>query len=107
MPPPSRWIYWGCAAIETALAISDVIVGDYLLAVTFACVAVVFAIQPWSAANSYRHGWLQGRAALLRSQFEAQQRGLSYLEWVVAEAERDGIELVFEKGAINDQEREQ
>lgn len=43
--------------------------------------------------HAYNHGWMAGRAAMAMSLPEAMHRGLHPIEWIIAEAERDGCRV--------------
>ncbi len=53
------------------------------------CLAVVLGAQPGFRRSAMRSGWLLGRSALLQSQREARNRGLTEEQWLTAEFERD------------------
>src|SRR4051812_45982897 len=48
-----------------------------------------------SARHGYHMGWIKGRTEMVGSLMEARKRGMNELEWLLAEAERDGCD-VFE-----------
>lgn len=48
--------------------------------------------------RAYRAGWLDGRIAMVLSMNEAMRRGMGLVEWLQAEAERDGIEVEISVG---------
>ena len=78
-------------AYETAFAVWALVLGRWAVGISYAIWAVLalgFAVLP---ERAYRAGWLDGRIAMLASMGEAQRRGMSEAEWLVAEMERDGI----------------
>lgn len=48
-------------------------------------------------AVAYRRGWNNGRHAMRMTMFEAMRRGMSPVEWAVAELERDGFAVTVKR----------
>lgn len=80
----------GCAQVVLGL-IFVVFVGDVSFGVLLATIGVLTASRPWRDRAQYNAGWLAGRGAFVLSMMEAQSRGMRPTEWLIAEAERDGV----------------
>jgi hypothetical protein len=81
---------------ELVAAVWAAIVGDWASAVTFGLWAMTAGCMMLIARSSYRSGWLEGRTAMLTTMAEARKRGMTSLEWLIAEAERDGIPVTHQ-----------
>lgn len=53
-------------------------------------------------AMAYRHGWLDGRIAMLRALSEAGRRGMDMDDWVAGEFARDAAVLGIPPSALDD-----
>ena len=85
--------------IALALACTAVLsfaTAEYVAGATFAALAVMCWTSVRSARLAFCAGYLAARSAMYRSLGEAQSRGLSPGEWLVAEIERDGLTIRFE-----------
>jgi hypothetical protein len=90
----------------TALTVSNVLPDDpngWPFAVLTLCrfVVAMFAGAgvlsfAGSLREAHRTGYLHGRAKMVLSLVEAEQRGMTRLDWLAAEMERDGIPLDVE-----------
>jgi hypothetical protein len=78
-------------AYELGATVWALVIGQWWIAVAYGLWAVVAGGMVVMTRASFRAGWLEGRLALLQSMAEAQKRGMTSLEWLTAEAERDGI----------------
>lgn len=47
------------------------------------------AFNGYKRASAYRSGWIEGRAAMMRSLDEAHRRGMSAAEWIESQYARD------------------
>lgn len=61
--------------------------------ILLATLGLLGMFRPYRDRWQYNAGWMSGRTALVRSMSEAQARGMHPVEWLVAEAERDGFRV--------------
>lgn len=66
----------------------DPLIGFLLIVEAF----LIASFRP-QLRHAYNHGWMAGRAAMAMSLPEAMHRGLHPIEWIIAEAERDGCRV--------------
>lgn len=69
---------------------------DFAFGVLLMTLGLLTAMRPWRDRLQFNAGWNSGRATFVLSMLEAQQRGMRPHEWLIAEAERDGV-LVVER----------
>lgn len=80
-----------CGLIQVGFGAAYLIGGHYAFGLSALTVGMLIYAGPWQARCHYNAGWLNGRAAMLSSMIEAQHRGMHPTEWLMAEAERDGV----------------
>ena len=68
--------------------------GLYLSTVAFALLMVTNLTWPLLYRRAFFHGGMQGRAVMIESMPQAMERGMSPLDWITAEMERDGFTVV-------------
>lgn len=68
---------------------------DFAVAILVATLGGLGMARIYRDRSQYNSGWLNGRIAMFASLSEARQRGLHPIEWMIAEAERDGFEVSF------------
>jgi hypothetical protein len=85
----SETFTFASAAVLWLLSVALLIDGEYASAVTFVAVGLVLVSSVAQARAAYLHGWFAGRGAMLGSLAEAERRGLTVVDWITAEAERD------------------
>jgi len=90
--PPRTRAHFFAVAVAAALALSSItmaIFGAWIQAATNMSLAV-FMVTAMSLQDiSYRQGYLRARSLMYGSLQDALQRGLTFPEWIQAEAERD------------------
>lgn len=89
-----RWGPLVAWAIVTGSALGLMIAHSYALAAYLTVIGLFLLWTPVLVRRAFRQGWLAGRKAMLLSIPEAQRRGMNFSEWVTAEAERDGAQVV-------------
>lgn len=72
-----------------------VFAGDVGFGVLLVTVGMLIGVRPWTERVNYNAGWMAGRVAFVLSMGEAQARGMHPIEWLLAEAERDGHEITL------------
>lgn len=93
--PPDRplmvFVLLSLVVVCTSAVVSALDLGIWsgLARLVLAGAAGTAIAAPLGRRLAYRHGYMEGRIALLRSMAEAQHRGMSARQWVEAEAERD------------------
>lgn len=79
-------IVLGTSVLITADGPGYVMAGLFLLMLGFDGL-----MRPALFRAAYNRGWMDGRIAMIASLSEAQQRRMHPMEWLIAEAERDGF----------------
>src|SRR5690349_12945988 len=88
-------VYLIVGVVNVGLGLLDLVKWHlYLDAFPAISAGLVFVVFAWHVRLMYRMGWQRGRRELINSMGEAQQRGLSPREWIMAEIERtEGVDL--------------
>lgn len=84
----TRWARRGLYALIIVVAGLAVGYGQYLLAVFVALVFAIIASAQRGTRLAYRAGWFKGQAETIASLDEAQDRGMSFEQWLTSQAER-------------------
>ena len=107
-----RW-WWYVVGLDMALFITTLVLWwalpDLARHSWLAVVAAIFvgielgrtAILSARRAQAYRSGWLAGRQQMVMAMVEAQRRGITPVEWLTAEAERDWAVLGLDPDDVN------
>lgn len=94
-PRRARWLYVR-DLIFAVVALGALVAEDWLplpwsaIAGLWVALMLGFALMHGvRRAGSYRHGWVDGRSAMVAAMVEAQARDMTPSEWLRAEAARD------------------
>lgn len=93
MVKKSERVFLVMAAVFFVGAAVTVLFGLLDVSVWLALVGAMYVFMAHVSRTSYRDGWLRGRWSMVEAIGEAQRRGLSLVEWLRAEAERDGLRI--------------
>lgn len=81
-------------ALQIASGVVWMLFHDPGFGILLATLGFLSAMRPMRDRVQYNAGWMSGRATFVMSMCEAQQRGMRPHEWLIAEAERDGLFFV-------------
>lgn len=83
------WLIFVLGGLNLGVGIALLASGDPTAAVSFLVLAWTFYLIPRMMRSARRVGWYTGRMTMLHSIDEAMSRGMSYADWLLAEAERE------------------
>lgn len=65
----------------------------YATGVLLICQGLLIGVHRWHLRIAHNHAWIMGRATMAGSLSEALRRGMHPVDFVIAEAERDGAQV--------------
>ena len=101
-PTPGSRIFAILAVLSGAGAGFSFGEGMYVTAAAFVILTANLCFGTLLQSRAFKLGWFHGRMVgrmdMRSSLLEAQQRGMSFSDWFVAECERDGIPVMMVEG---------
>ncbi len=85
-------------AVQIVLGTSLVFFGELWVAAFILVLGGNMLLRPAVRRDAFNDGWVRGRVAMVLSMSEAQARGMQPVDWLIAEAERDGFNVTVERG---------
>lgn len=85
------WVFFAAAALLMVSGVTALVWCDAAVGSLASCFGVSTVLFRFHLRLTHNRAWLMGRSAMVSSLVEANARGMSERDWLLAEADRDGF----------------